>query len=1074
MPKRTDIKSVLIIGAGPIVIGQACEFDYSGAQACKALREEGYRVILVNSNPATIMTDPETADAIYIEPIHWRIVEQIIVQERPDVLLPTMGGQTALNCALDLAREGVLEKYGVEMIGASREAIDMAEDREKFRDAMSDIGLESPRADIAHSLEEALQKQAVIGYPTIIRPSFTMGGSGGGIAYNKEEFEAIVKRGLELSPTTEVLIEESVLGWKEYEMEVVRDHQDNCIIICSIENFDPMGVHTGDSITVAPAQTLTDKEYQRLRDASIAVLRKIGVDTGGSNVQFGINPVDGRVVIIEMNPRVSRSSALASKATGFPIAKVAAKLAIGFTLDELRNEITGGATPASFEPAIDYVVTKIPRFAFEKFPAADSTLTTQMKSVGEAMSIGRTFQESVQKALRSLETDRDGFDEIVEGDDHESRLSVLTRELREAGAERILYVADAFREGMSFQQIFDLTGIDPWFLAQIEDIVNTEAGARERPLEDIDETMMFRLKRKGFSDRRLARLFGRSESDVREHRHALGVRPVYKRVDTCAAEFSTSTAYMYSTYEEECESEPGDHKKIMVLGGGPNRIGQGIEFDYCCVHAALALRDDGYETIMVNCNPETVSTDYDTSDRLYFEPLTLEDVLEIVHKEQPHGVIVQFGGQTPLKLARPLEAAGVPIIGTTPDSIDLAEDRERFQHMLEKLKLRQPPNRTATSPEQAVGLAEEIGYPLVVRPSYVLGGRAMDIVHGADELNRYMREAVQVSNDSPVLLDHFLDHAKEVDVDAICDGEDVLIGGIMEHIEQAGVHSGDSACALPPYSLSPEIQDEMRRQMGLMAKELGVIGLMNAQFALRGEDIFILEVNPRASRTVPFVSKASSLPLAAIAARVMAGKTLKEQGIDREIVPNFYSVKEAVFPFIKFPGVDPILGPEMRSTGEVMGIGWSFGGARAKSMLAAGYGLPKTGKAFLSVRDADKQVLIPIARELIGRGYELVATHGTARFLNEHAVECASINKVIEGRPHVVDLIKNNEINFIVNTTEGAQAIADSFSIRREALQRKVSYTTTIAGGRATLRALDHEFDFTVHSLQQIHRGLEA
>jgi carbamoyl-phosphate synthase large subunit len=1074
MPKRTDIKSVLIIGAGPIVIGQACEFDYSGAQACKALREEGYRVILVNSNPATIMTDPETADAVYIEPINWKVVERIIATERPDVLLPTMGGQTALNCALDLAREGVLEKYGVEMIGASREAIDTAEDREKFRDAMTEIGLESPRAEIAHSLEEALQKQAAIGYPTIIRPSFTMGGSGGGIAYNKEEFEAIVSRGLELSPTTEVLIEESVLGWKEFEMEVVRDHKDNCIIICAIENFDPMGVHTGDSITVAPAQTLTDKEYQRLRDASIAVLRKIGVDTGGSNVQFGINPKNGRVVIIEMNPRVSRSSALASKATGFPIAKVAAKLAVGYTLDELRNEITGGATPASFEPAIDYVVTKIPRFAFEKFPAADSTLTTQMKSVGEAMSIGRTFQESVQKALRSLETDRDGFNEILEAGDREARLATLHRELREAGAERILYVADAFREGLEFDQIQNLTGIDPWFLAQVEDLVRTEQEVREQGLDAIDAGRMFRLKRKGFSDSRLASLLGVKEDIVRSRRHGFGIRPVYKRVDTCAAEFATSTAYMYSTYEEECESEPGDRRKIMVLGGGPNRIGQGIEFDYCCVHAALALRDDGFETIMVNCNPETVSTDYDTSDRLYFEPLTLEDVLEIVHKENPWGVIVQFGGQTPLKLARPLEAAGVPIIGTTPDSIDLAEDRERFQKMLNRLGLLQPPNRTATSAEQAVGLAEEVGYPLVVRPSYVLGGRAMDIVHGEDELKRYMREAVQVSNDSPVLLDHFLDHAKEVDVDVICDGEDVLIGGIMEHIEQAGVHSGDSACALPPYSLSRDIQDEMRRQMRLMAKELKVVGLMNTQFALQGDEVYVLEVNPRASRTVPFVSKASSLPLAGIAARVMAGKTLKEQGVTREIIPNFYSVKEAVFPFIKFPGVDPILGPEMRSTGEVMGIGWSFGGARAKSMMGAQYRLPQPGKAFLSVRDADKQVLIPIARELIGRGYQLVATNGTAEFLNSRFIECESVNKVIEGRPHVVDLIKNNEINFIVNTTEGAQAIADSFSIRREALQRKIAYTTTIAGGRATLRALDHENDYTVHSLQQLHRGLDV
>jgi len=950
----------------------------------------------------------------------------------------------------------------------------MAEDREQFRDAMIEIGLDVPTAAIAHSMEEALQKQVAIGFPTIIRPSFTMGGSGGGIAYNLEEFEDIVSRGLELSPTNEVLLEESVLGWKEFEMEVVRDHLDNCIIICSIENFDPMGVHTGDSITVAPAQTLTDKEYQRLRDASLAVLRKIGVDTGGSNVQFGIDPDNGRVVIIEMNPRVSRSSALASKATGFPIAKVAAKLAVGYTLDELRNEITGGATPASFEPTIDYVVTKIPRFAFEKFPAANNRLTTQMKSVGEAMAIGRTFQESLQKALRSLETGRDGLNEILEGDETEQRAATLRRELREAGAERILYVADAFREGMPFEQVQELSRIDPWFLAQIEDLVHSEQLIRNCTLESLQKEQLFRLKRKGFSDSRIAQLLGEKEQRVREYRHRLDIRPVYKRVDTCAAEFATSTAYLYSTYEEECEAEPDDRRKIMVLGGGPNRIGQGIEFDYCCVHAALALRDEGFETIMVNCNPETVSTDYDTSDRLYFEPLTLEDVLEIVHREQPQGVIVQFGGQTPLKLARPLEAAGVPIIGTTPDSIDLAEDRERFQKLLDRLRLRQPPNRTASSPEEAVGLAEEIGYPLVVRPSYVLGGRAMDIVHGEDELRRYMRTAVQVSNDSPVLLDRFLDHAKEVDVDAICDGEDVLIGGIMEHIEQAGVHSGDSACSLPPYSLSAEIQDELRRQIRLMSLELGVVGLMNTQFALRGNEVFVLEVNPRASRTVPFVSKATGLPLAGIAAKVMAGKKLKDQGVIREIVPNFFSVKEAVFPFIKFPGVDPILGPEMRSTGEVMGIGWSFGGARAKSMRAANYGLPKPGKAFLSVRDADKQVLIPIARELIGRGYLLVATNGTAKFLRDHAIACESVNKVVEGRPHVVDLIKNNEINFIVNTTEGAQAIADSFSIRREALQRKVSYTTTIAGGRATLRALDHENDFTVHSLQQLHRGLEV
>ena len=911
MPKRTDIKSILIIGAGPIVIGQACEFDYSGAQACKALREEGYRVILVNSNPATIMTDPEMADSTYIEPVEWRTVSKIIEKERPDVLLPTMGGQTALNCALDLVRKGVLEKYDVEMIGASREAIDMAEDRDLFRQAMADIGLKTPNALLAHSLDDALESLEVIGFPTIIRPSFTMGGSGGGIAYNREEFVEIVKRGLEQSPTTEVLLEVSVLGWKEYEMEVVRDHEDNCIIICSIENLDPMGIHTGDSITVAPALTLTDKEYQRLRDASIAVLRKIGVDTGGSNVQFAVNPEDGRVIIIEMNPRVSRSSALASKATGFPIAKVAAKLAVGYTLDELRNEITGGATPASFEPSIDYVVTKIPRFAFEKFPAADDRLTTQMKSVGEAMAIGRTFQESLQKALRSLETGRDGFNPVLQNEVAEERTAELKRELREAGAERLLYVADAFREGLDAEEIFAMTKIDPWFLAQIEDLVNTENEVAQQGWTALDKERLFALKQKGFSDSRLATLLKVSEQQLREHRHQLDVRPVYKRVDTCAAEFATTTAYLYSSYEQECEAEPTDNRKVMVLGGGPNRIGQGIEFDYCCVHAALALRDDGYETIMVNCNPETVSTDYDTSDRLYFEPLTLEDVLEIVHRENPEGVIVQYGGQTPLNLARPLEAAGVPIIGTSPDSIDLAEDRERFQQMLQKLGLRQPPNRTVTSVEQAVVEAAEIGYPLVVRPSYVLGGRAMDVVHGEKDLRRYMRDAVRVSNDSPVLLDRFLDHAIEVDVDAICDGEDVLIGGIMEHIEQAGVHSGDSACSIPPHSLSDEIQDEMRRQMRVMGLELGVVGLMNAQFALRRDEIFILEVNPRASRTVPFVSKATGRPLASIAALCMAGKTLKEQNITEEIIPKFYSVKEAILPFLKFPGVDPILGPEI-------------------------------------------------------------------------------------------------------------------------------------------------------------------
>ncbi len=1069
MPKRTDIKTILIIGAGPIVIGQACEFDYSGAQACKALREEGYRVVLVNSNPATIMTDPEMADAIYIEPVEWNTVARIIEKERPDALLPTMGGQTALNCALDLVRKGVLEKYNVEMIGASREAIDMAEDRDLFRKAMAEIGLDTPKAELAHSLDDALEALEIIGFPTIIRPSFTMGGSGGGIAYNREEFVEIVKRGLEQSPTTEVLLEVSVLGWKEYEMEVMRDHKDNCIIICSIENLDPMGIHTGDSITVAPALTLTDKEYQRLRDASIAVLRKIGVDTGGSNVQFAINPEDGKVIIIEMNPRVSRSSALASKATGFPIARVAAKLAVGFTLDELRNEITGGATPVSFEPAIDYVVTKIPRFAFEKFPAANDRLTTQMKSVGEVMSIGRTFQESLQKALRSLETGRDGLNPVLSAKDPEDRAAELKRELSEAGAERLLYVADAFREGMSAEEVHRWTKIDPWFLAQIEDLVNTEAMVEREGLVALDRQRMYGLKQKGFSDSRLATLVGCSEQELRAKRHQLGVRPVYKRVDTCAAEFATTTAYLYSTYEEECEAEPTDKRKIMVLGGGPNRIGQGIEFDYCCVHAALALRDDGYETIMVNCNPETVSTDYDTSDRLYFEPLTLEDVLEIVHRENPEGVIVQYGGQTPLNLARPLEAAGVPIIGTSPDSIDLAEDRERFQQMLKKLGLRQPPNRTATSVDQAVILAEEIGYPLVVRPSYVLGGRAMDVVHGEKELRRYMRDAVKVSNHSPVLLDRFLDHAIEVDVDAICDGTDVLIGGIMEHIEQAGVHSGDSACSIPPHSLSAQIQDEMRVQMKMMGLELGVVGLMNCQFALRGDDIYILEVNPRASRTVPFVSKATGRPLASIAALCMTGKTLKEQNITEEIIPDFYSVKEAVFPFLKFPGVDPILGPEMRSTGEVMGVGQSFGEACARAMKAAQYGIPRPGQAFLSVRDADKEPLLPIAQDLIDRGYSLIATGGTCKYLREFGFICERINKVDEGRPHIVDAIKNGEIEFIVNTTEGSQAIADSFSIRREALQYKVSYTTTIARGWATLQAIDHEFDPEVRSLQELH-----
>ncbi|MFZ5594389.1 MAG: carbamoyl-phosphate synthase large subunit [Pseudomonadota bacterium] len=1074
MPKRTDIQSILIIGAGPIVIGQACEFDYSGAQACKALRDEGYRVILINSNPATIMTDPEMADATYIEPIHWQTVARIIEKERPDALLPTMGGQTALNCALDLVREGVLEKYGVEMIGASRDAIDMAEDRDLFRQAMRDIGLGCARSAIAHSMEEALQVQAQIGFPTIIRPSFTLGGSGGGIAYNREEFVEICERGLDLSPTKELLIEESLLGWKEFEMEVVRDRKDNCIIICSIENLDPMGVHTGDSITVAPAQTLTDKEYQILRDASIAVLRKIGVDTGGSNVQFAINPRDGRMIVIEMNPRVSRSSALASKATGFPIAKVAAKLAIGYTLDELRNEITGGATPASFEPSIDYVVTKVPRFTFEKFPKADARLTTQMKSVGEVMAMGRTFQESLQKALRGLETGVDGFNEQLDLAAAKGALDRIRTELRTPGPERIWYVGDAFRAGLSIAEVHELSAIDPWFLAQIEDLIKSETETRKLSLADLDKARLFALKRKGFSDRRLATLLNASEGEVRALRHKLGVRPVYKRVDSCAAEFASSTAYMYSTYEEECEAEPAARDKIMVLGGGPNRIGQGIEFDYCCVHAAFALRDDGYETIMVNCNPETVSTDYDTSDRLYFEPLTLEDVLEIIHVEKPKGVIVQYGGQTPLKLARALEAAGAPIIGTTPDSIDIAEDRERFQKLISTLGLRQPPNRTARHPDEAVTLAEQIGYPLVVRPSYVLGGRAMEIVYNEDDLRRYMRDAVQVSNDSPVLLDRFLDDATEVDVDAICDGADVLIGGVMEHIEQAGVHSGDSACSLPPYSLSPAIQDQLREQIRLMAKALGVIGLMNVQFAIQGDKVYVLEVNPRASRTVPYVSKATGLPLAKIAARCMTGQSLASQGVTREVVPGYYSVKEAVFPFIKFPGVDPILGPEMKSTGEVMGVGRSFAEAFAKSQQAAGIILPRGGRAFISVREADKPRVAELARDLADLGFELYATRGTAKVLNDAGVVCNKINKVAEGRPHIVDMIKNDQISFIVNTTEGKLAIADSYEIRRTALQHKVTYTTTLAGARATCMAIKQGDEHGVDRLQDLHKELTA
>ena len=1084
MPKRTDLNSILIIGAGPIVIGQACEFDYSGAQACKALREEGYRVVLVNSNPATIMTDPDTADVTYIEPITWPVVEKIIAKERlahPDekmALLPTMGGQTALNCALDLHKHGVLAKYGVEMIGANEHAIEKAEDRLKFKDAMTSIGLDSAKSGIAHTLEEALAVQKRIalqtgsnGFPAVIRPSFTLGGTGGGIAYNPEEFEEICRRGIDLSPTSELLIEESLIGWKEYEMEVVRDRADNCIIICSIENFDPMGIHTGDSITVAPAQTLTDKEYQVMRNASIAILREIGVDTGGSNVQFAVNPKNGRLIVIEMNPRVSRSSALASKATGFPIAKVAAKLAVGYTLDELKNDITGGATPASFEPSIDYVVTKIPRFAFEKFPAADPHLTTQMKSVGEVMAIGRTFQESFQKALRGLETGIDGFSERSSDRDE------IIDEIGNAGPERFLFLADAFRIGMTLDEIFEETAIDPWFLAQVQQLVEVEQQVAARDLFTLSAAELRFLKQKGFSDRRLAKLLRTHQHAVRERRHALGVRPVYKRVDTCAAEFATSTAYLYSTYEEENEAEPTGREKIMVLGGGPNRIGQGIEFDYCCVHAALAMREDGYETIMVNCNPETVSTDYDTSDRLYFEPLTLEDVLEVVAVEKPKGVIVQYGGQTPLKLARDLEAAGVPIIGTSPDSIDLAEDRERFQQLLNKLGLRQPPNRTARSEDEAERLAAEIGYPLVVRPSYVLGGRAMEIVRDEEDLRRYMRDAVSVSNDAPVLLDRFLDDAIEVDVDALCDGRDVFIGGIMEHIEQAGVHSGDSACSLPPFSLSDKLQDEMAEQVRRMALGLKVVGLMNTQFAIKGEDIYVLEVNPRASRTVPFVSKVIGLPLAKIGARCMAGTSLASMELRKPVRPTYYAVKEAVFPFAKFPGVDPILGPEMKSTGEVMGVGRSFAEAFAKSQLGAGVRLPTRGKAFVSVRETDKRpALVKVARRLVELGFEVLATRGTAAFLQtEGVVEVAVVNKVTEGRPHIVDMIKNDEISFIVNTVEGKQSTADSFTIRREALMHKVSYTTTIAGALATVQALDHlEFE-NVFRLQDLHaEGLEG
>ncbi|OEF10303.1 carbamoyl-phosphate synthase large subunit [Vibrio genomosp. F10] len=1073
MPKRTDIKSILILGAGPIVIGQACEFDYSGAQACKALREEGYRVILVNSNPATIMTDPDMADATYIEPIQWEVVRNIIAKEKPDAVLPTMGGQTALNCALDLEKYGVLEEFGVEMIGATADAIDKAEDRSRFDKAMKAIGLECPVADTAKTMEEAYKVQEMVGFPCIIRPSFTMGGTGGGIAYNKEEFEEICRRGLDLSPTNELLIDESLIGWKEYEMEVVRDKNDNCIIVCAIENFDPMGIHTGDSITVAPAQTLTDKEYQLMRNASLAVLREIGVETGGSNVQFGINPKDGRMVIIEMNPRVSRSSALASKATGFPIAKIAAKLAVGFTLDELMNDITGGATPASFEPTIDYVVTKIPRFNFEKFAGANDRLTTQMKSVGEVMAIGRNQQESLQKALRGLEVGATGFDEMVDLDAPDA-LTTIRHELKEAGSDRIWYIADAFRAGMSVDGVFNLTQIDRWFLVQIEDIVLLEQQVKANGFAGLNKDVLNKLKRKGFADARLSKILGVAESEIRRLRDQYDIHPVYKRVDTCAAEFSSDTAYMYSSYDEECEANPTDKEKIMILGGGPNRIGQGIEFDYCCVHASLALREDGYETIMVNCNPETVSTDYDTSDRLYFEPVTLEDVLAIVRVEKPKGVIVQYGGQTPLKLARELEAAGVPIIGTSPDAIDRAEDRERFQVAVDRLGLLQPQNATVTTMEQAVEKSREIGFPLVVRPSYVLGGRAMEIVYDEQDLRRYFNEAVSVSNESPVLLDSFLDDAVEVDVDAICDGEHVVIGGIMEHIEQAGVHSGDSACSLPAYTLSEEIQDVMREQVEKLAFELGVRGLMNTQFAVKNNEVYLIEVNPRAARTVPFVSKATGAPIAKIAARVMAGQSLESQGFTKEIIPPYYSVKEVVLPFNKFPGVDPLLGPEMRSTGEVMGVGATFAEAYSKAELGCGNIYPEGGRALLSVREGDKERVVDLASKLTKLGYQLDATHGTAVILGEAGINPRLVNKVHEGRPHILDRIKNNEYTYIVNTAAGRQAIEDSKVLRRGALAEKVNYTTTLNAAFATCMAHTADAKTSVTSVQELHAQVKA
>ncbi|KES18865.1 Carbamoylphosphate synthaselarge subunit protein [Gilliamella apicola SCGC AB-598-I20] len=1071
MAKRTDIKSILIIGAGPIVIGQACEFDYSGAQACKALREEGYRVILVNSNPATIMTDPKMADATYIEPIHWTCVRKIIEKERPDAILPTMGGQTALNCALELEKQGVLKEFNVEMIGATADAIDKAEDRKRFDQAMKKIGLDTARSGIAHSLQEAYAVLEQVGFPCIIRPSFTMGGTGGGIAYNQEEFEEICTRGLDLSPTNELLIDESLIGWKEYEMEVVRDKNDNCIIVCSIENFDAMGIHTGDSITVAPAQTLTDKEYQIMRNASIAVLREIGVETGGSNVQFSVDPQTGRLIVIEMNPRVSRSSALASKATGFPIAKIAAKLAVGYTLDELSNDITGGKTPASFEPSIDYVVTKIPRFNFEKFAGCNDRLTTQMKSVGEVMAIGRTFQESMQKALRGLEVGACGLDEKIDDVSNEKNLAKIRYELHEAGSDRIWYIADAFRAGFTVDEVFLLTHIDRWFLVQIEELVQIENRLKQQTINNLDQETLWQLKRKGFSDLRIAKLLNTQEQGVRDLRVQYDIHPVYKRVDTCAAEFSTDTAYLYSTYEQECEANPQfNRKKIMILGGGPNRIGQGIEFDYCCVHAALALREDGFETIMVNCNPETVSTDYDTSDRLYFEPVTLEDVLEIAHVEKPDGVIVQYGGQTPLKLARALEAAGIPIIGTSPDAIDRAEDRKRFQEVVDKLKLKQPVNATVTDIDEAVIKAEQIGYPLVVRPSYVLGGRAMEIVYNEQDLRRYFKTAVSESNNAPVLLDHFLDDAIEVDIDVIADGEQIVIGGIMEHIEQAGIHSGDSACSLPTHTLSPEILAELRKQAKQLAFELNVKGLMNGQFAVKDNQVYLIEINPRAARTVPFVSKATGLPLAKIAARVMTGQSLAKQNVTQEVIPPYYSVKEVVLPFNKFSGVDPILGPEMRSTGEVMGIGKTFAEAFAKAQLGSLSNMKKSGKALLSIREQDKPRLLEVAKRLIAHGFTIDATLGTAKALQQAGIACQIVKKENEGRPNIHDHIKNGQYSYILNTTSGRAAIEASKILRRSAIQYKVHYDTTMNAAYATTSALDYDPAHSVIPLQALYQ----